>query len=86
MSQHVFTWIVEWFEKNSSVIKEEVMNNVKESYFDKGWIDSFKFIEFVSSIEQHFDIEFSNAEFQDRNFSTVEGLTKIIQRKLDEKK
>lgn len=85
MSQDVLSWIIEWFEANSSVTKDEIMGNIQDIYFDMGWIDSFKFIEFISAIEQHFQIAFSNAEFQDRNFSTIDGLTKIIQRKLNDK-
>jgi len=83
MISHVFNWISEWFEKNTTVAKEEFMSGIGDSYFEKGWIDSFKFIEFISSLEQYFDISFSNDEFQDRNFSTINGLTKIVQRKLD---
>jgi len=86
MTSNIFNWILEWFEKNSTVTKEEFMNYVGDNYFEKGWIDSFKFIEFISSIEQQFNISFSNAEFQERDFSTISGLIKIIQRKLDDTK
>jgi len=57
---------------------------MQENYFLKGWIDSLKFIELISDIENEFQISFSNNEFQDRTFSTVEGLIKIIEDKINE--
>ena len=54
---------------------------INENYFEKGWIDSLKFIDLITQIEEEFSIRFSNDEFQDRKFSTIEGLAKIIERK-----
>jgi len=60
-------------------------NSLKENYFENGWIDSLKFIELITQIEEKFGIRFSNDEFLDRKFSTIEGLTKIIERKNEKK-
>ncbi|MGD0534562.1 MAG: acyl carrier protein [Methanoregula sp.] len=83
MTGDILAWILIWFEKNTTVQKDEILAGTGESYFEKGWIDSFQFIEFVSSIEEEYGISFSNDEFQDRKFSTIEGLAQIIRRKLD---
>ena len=82
----VKTWIINWFEENTNLTKDEIEKNVSKNYFELGWLDSFKFITFINDIEKKFDINFSNEEFQNRDFSIVEGLIKIIQGKLNEKK
>ena len=83
MSDDVKTWIIEWFKENTELKEGEM--GVEDDYFEKGWIDSFKFILFIAKIEERFDIRFSNDEFQDRSFSTIEGITKIIQRAMNER-
>ncbi|HIQ89862.1 TPA: acyl carrier protein [Candidatus Galligastranaerophilus faecipullorum] len=71
-------WIINWLEKNSNVTKEIIKKNLNENYFNQGWVDSFTFINFISDLEEHFQITFTNSEFQDKNFSTINGLTEII--------
>jgi len=78
-------WIINWFEENTDLNKEEIEKNISENYFAKGWIDSLKFISFITDIEGNFNIRFSNEEFQNRSFSTIEGMSKIIQGKVNEK-
>ncbi|MBL77072.1 MAG: hypothetical protein CL763_09155 [Chloroflexi bacterium] len=74
-------WLIRWFEENSQTDKLNVKKKINENYFEKGWIDSLKFIDLITQIEEEFSIRFSNDEFQDRKFSTIEGLAKIIERK-----
>ena len=45
-------------------------------------IDSFKFISFITEIENFFKIKFSNDEFQNRDFASIEGLSKILSEKI----
>ena len=78
-------WLINWFEKNSLATGINMKNSLKENYFESGWIDSLKFIELITQIEEKFGIRFSNDEFLDRKFSTIEGLTKIIERKNEKK-
>ena len=78
-------WLIRWFEKNSLSNEINVKDSVNQNYFENGWIDSLKFIDLVTQIEEEFSIRFSNDEFQDRKFSTIEGLAKIIEEKNDEK-
>lgn len=79
-------WIINWFEENTNLKKDEIGNSISKNYFEMGWIDSFKFISFINDIEKKFNINFSNEEFQNRAFSNIEGLIKIIQGKINEKK
>ncbi len=74
-------WLINWFEKNSDVVSAEL--DTSANYLEKGWIDSLKFIELISALEAQFELTFSNDEFHDRSFSTIEGLASIVQRKID---
>ncbi len=78
------SWILNWFQENTNVLQNEINENKDENYFMKGWIDSLKFISFISDIENQFKISFSNNEFQDRKFATINGIIKILEDKIHE--
>ena len=71
-------WLINWFKKNSLIKIREIEQHLDENYLENGWIDSFKFILFITDIENNFKIKFSNDEFQNRKFATINGLSKII--------
>lgn len=73
-------WLVNWLTVNGGNDGAEIEKNINESYFAAGFIDSFQFINMISDIEDEFDIEFDNEQFEDRSFSTVRGMAKIIER------
>lgn len=76
-------WIIKWFNKNSNISIETLEKKSNENYFEEKWIDSFAFINFLSDVEEHYNIKFSNDEFQNRDFSTIDGLANIIGNKLN---
>jgi len=78
-------WIIDWFSKNSNLEKSQIEQNTNENYLLKGWIDSLKFIQLITQIEEAFNITFSNDEFQQREFSTIQGITQIIGSRVNEK-
>ena len=82
----VKSWVINWFTNNADVRKQEIETGLASNYLENGWIDSFKFIKFIADIEEHFGITFSNDEFQNRNFATIDGLVRIIISRMDEKK
>lgn len=82
MSAQVEDTVVQWFVSHTSLKEDEILKMLNESYFEKGWIDSLAFISFVNDMEQQFGIRFSNNEFQGRSFSTITGVTKVIEEKL----
>lgn len=83
--ENVYLWIIDWFETNTTATRKELLDADNKSYFEKGWIDSLKFVSFIMDVEKKFDIGFSNDEFQDRDFSTIRGLEKIIEKHLGTK-
>ena len=74
-------WIIEWFSANTDLPAENIENLGGANYFEQKWIDSFGFINFISDIESKFGISFSNEEFQNRTFATINGLSEIIRDK-----
>lgn len=78
--EDILDWLIGWFEKNSMVEAAEIRKKISTSYFEEGLIDSFVFIRLISDIEEKYHIEFSNEQFEDRKFATVEGLAEIIER------
>ncbi len=77
----VENWLFDWFEKNTPAKKHEISKKLSENYFKNGWLDSLKFIELINDVEQKFEILFSNDEFQNRKFATINGLREIITEK-----
>lgn len=82
---NIKNWLSDWFVQNTNIQKSEIEKNTCQDYFIKGWIDSLKFILLISDMEEHFQINFSNDEFQNREFSTIDGLAKIIEDKINGK-
>lgn len=78
----IMDWLIGWFKDNSTFEEAEIRGAISESYFEKGIIDSFTFIQLISDIEEKYQIEFENDQFEDRSFATIEGLTAIIERGL----
>lgn len=71
-------WLIEWFDQQTVVDKDTLRSNADVDYLQEGWMDSMQFIGLISSIEDEFDIEFSNDEFQNRSFATISGLAQMI--------
>jgi acyl carrier protein len=78
-------WIITWFTKNTVAHISDIEKNTRQDYFVQNWIDSLKFITLITDIEEHFHIVFANDEFQNREFSTIDGLVKIIEGKINDK-
>ncbi len=74
-------WLEEWFSNNSSKSVEEIKEKEDENYFAEGFVDSFGFISLLSDIEEKFGTTFSNDDFLDRSFATINGLASMINKK-----
>lgn len=71
------TWLKQWFlnQNNLSHFPDECEN---KNYFEMGLINSFQIIELIEATETEFKIQFNNSHFQDRRFSSIQGLAEII--------
>jgi len=79
----ITTWLIDWFEENTAESRADIEANVEANYFDSGWLDSIKFIQFLGDIEDEYEVEFDNDQFQDREFASISGLAKIIHNSAD---
>lgn len=72
-------WLIEWFCNHSSLSAAELEAASKEDYLKKGIIDSFSFVMLISDIDDEYDIAFTNEDFLDPRFPSIDGLTEMIQ-------
>lgn len=62
----------------------KIKKNIKNynlNYLESGIIDSLEMIKFISKVEKKFKIKFSQKDFENREFTNIIGLSKIIQNK-----
>jgi acyl carrier protein len=71
-------WLTDWFAARAKLGKSvpEAVQDV--DYFEAGWLTSMEVVEFVTEIEQHFGMQFSDRDLQDARFVTIAGLTELI--------
>lgn len=74
----VINWLIDWFNDNSTIEKENISNNLETNYLEKAWIDSFKFIKLISDIEAEFNIKIDNENFQNSIIFTINGLMQMV--------
>lgn len=75
-------WLIEWFHAETVVSESTIREQTNQDYLKNEWIDSMQFIGMIATIEEEFGIEFSNDEFQNRSFATVDGLAELIADKI----
>lgn len=75
-------FVIEWFEKNTRVTRDELEKSLEADYLHSGWLDSFQFISFIADAEKEFHINFDNTDFKDQSFATLSGLVATIVRKI----
>ncbi len=75
-------WIRIWFLNNSNATENNIEKNLNENYLETGWIDSLQFVSFISDIENEFKLRFENDEFQNKEFSNINGLAELIKEKM----
>ena len=66
--------LVKWFEIQS----EQTGFDTRANYFELGLIDSFDVINLMEYCESEFGVVFSETQFEDRRFATIDGLSCII--------
>jgi len=75
-------WLTAWFVAKGKIGKsphEAPRGNLCDTdYFEAGWLTSMEVVEFVTEIELHFEMQFSELDLQDPRFVTIAGLTELI--------
>ena len=75
-------WLIDWFVRNTDVSEEELLRHETDNYFERGYIDSFVFITLIGDIEEELGITLNNDQFEDRSFSTIAGMSRILKEAL----
>jgi D-alanine--poly(phosphoribitol) ligase subunit 2 len=69
--------ILDFFrQKGIDVDKESDLENVR--YLDRGWLDSFDLIDFITYLESEFEVEIPPEELQKDEFRTIGGVVNVI--------
>ena len=71
-------WVVEWFRARKQFDKGSPVERLRVDYFQAELLDSFGVMELIADIEAHFGVRFEDRHFQDRRFSTLGGLARIV--------
>jgi acyl carrier protein len=71
------TWLVEWFRHREPLITLAPEAN----FFVAGAIDSFGVIELIEEVEDAFAVKFTQEEFQDPRFISIQGVAELLERK-----
>ena len=71
-------WLQLWFEGRKKLGNQPPQSVLEVDYFAAGWLTSMEVVEFVTDIEQHFGMQFSDRDLQDPRFVTIAGLTELI--------
>ncbi len=72
-------FVLEWFEKNSTMTREELENNLEINYLEEGLIDSFGFLELISACEEQLGISFNDDDFANDEMFTLSGLIATLE-------
>jgi len=82
-SEEIQSWLEQWFIDKAKIDRTAIGGHGKKSlfdidYFEAGWLTSMEVVEFVTEIEQHFSMQFSDRDLQDSRFVTIAGLAALI--------
>ena len=67
---------------NVTIDEDEI--SLDQGLMGEGIIDSFGFVEFVTFIEEEFDINFEDKEINEDNFANLVAISQFILKKLSE--
>jgi D-alanine--poly(phosphoribitol) ligase subunit 2 len=70
-------WLTDWFHHREPLIRLAPETN----FFVAGAIDSFGVIELIEEVEQTFSVKFTQEEFQDPRFVSIQGLANLLDSK-----
>lgn len=78
MKAEVQDWLTNWFVSRAKIDKQPRESLLNVDYFEAGWLTSMEVVEFITEIEEHFNVQFSDRDMQDARFVSIAGLTELI--------
>lgn len=74
-------FVLSYFVTKTNKNREDILCDT--SYFDENYIDSFGVFELISTLEDEYNFEFNDDDFQNREFVTISGISQIIEKKVN---
>ncbi len=78
---HIKDFVLNYFMTKTNKTRKELLCDI--SYFDENYIDSLGIFELISTLEDEYNFEFNDDDFQNRDFVTINGISKIIEKKIN---
>ena len=71
------------FFRQKGIEVEKVQDVEKVRYLEEGWLDSFDLVDFLTYLEQEFNVELLPEDLQTESFRTLGGVVETILNRLD---
>ena len=84
-NQEIKKEIINYFKLGNPKLKNLKEFPTSESLISLGYVDSFGIIESISFLEKNFKIKIKDDEITLDNLGTIDLMTKLVLKKLDEK-
>ena len=79
--KQVLEKILEFF-RQKGIEVEKVQEVEKVRYLEEGWLDSFDLVDFLTYLEQEFNVELPPEDLQTESFRTLGGVVETILKRL----
>jgi len=79
----IYTFIADYLNSISPIPCQDEKSILQYRYLDVGHIDSFGIINFILAMEDEFGISLTPKDTESDEFRSVEGLIKIISKRLE---
>ena len=70
------------FFRQKGIEVENIQQVEKVRYLDQGWLDSFDLVDFLTYLEQEFNVELPPEDLQTDSFRTIGGVVETILKRL----
>jgi acyl carrier protein len=77
VAQEISSWLVEWFRSRGKRVGGG-QEALRVDYLQSGLLTSLEIVELVAAIEDHYGVQFSEADMQDSRFSTIGGMSELV--------
>ncbi|GAA0365722.1 acyl carrier protein [Bacillus horti] len=71
-----------FIQNNLTISEDDVSFSDEDNYFELGFVNSLFAMKLVNFVEDQFGIEIENDELDISNFSSINNLSKLIEKKL----
>lgn len=74
-------YILNWLRDELSVCIKNTDEFCQSNYMESGLIDSMGFVQLIAEIEDHFQINFTEEDFEQSELMTIYGLINLVEDK-----